>query len=740
MSKEGVTLDYPMPVGDEKKAEYERNGILLKRRRDNGYTRIETPFELSIADFASLTPEALSDISPHLSGTKYEALVDMAARSQLLIRQATTIHEDGFPYPTKEKPFTWPLREKIPEEIENQMRILRKFGITEVKVGLEMEFSTNEKPVKGFYHARSVKRKVLRELRTEIDAAVESGERKRLKEKYFAVKKFNAREMLMYDLIELDPKTKNILEPLFGKTRDGNGYYDAQSILELKVKPLSPEMSLKSRQVVLNSLYDKAVKYGLELTSHPSFHINVSFWNKNGNILNDKNPAFSSKAKLITQGITKAFYDAMFVLINKYHVQSEKLIKFALEVNRQNLLRYSTDRIEVRPSVHESMQDADVILAILLSGAIYGLEKPDAKGVVPATKVKSPVVHHTKDRSKVTSHVLNNATISRNGMLNVSSEYIREHDDILNYELGITKKPPEASMFYAVFRMFSRSDYLPFVQNFFNSTRVVRSEGGGLSLKFPETSKGKYEFTVPAINMDKIPLAMRLRLLHGMKVEREEYTPYIRPGERIPMPERKVVIDVGRLEKTLELKTIKTKFVVKEYDFNKIRIREKPRNWTKAAWARYRRLLYSRPLSKGLTRGFREKLGKLAKDFSKTELSKRVITFSPEAVQNKLFFKVNDKDYVYKNTSVFWSKHWKERGLVEGRDFFKRSVKIKFSDVGDPKAFEYGLRRVFKRINRNRGANRYKFILDKHEYSGGRYDMALEVEPALLKALKTIAK
>lgn len=125
MSAEDLKLDYPFSMGDSQKNRYEQNGIIFSQRKGKGYVRVSSPFPLTEADFASLSRDDLYDLSSHFSGPNYDPLVNEAQRIQLLRTQVTTIHEDGFPYPTPDKPFTWPLQERIPAEIERQLEMLK---------------------------------------------------------------------------------------------------------------------------------------------------------------------------------------------------------------------------------------------------------------------------------------------------------------------------------------------------------------------------------------------------------------------------------------------------------------------------------------------------------------------------------------------------------------------------------------------------------------------------------------
>lgn len=739
MEKESIKLEYPFAVGNKKKAEYAKNGVILTKRGTKGFTRLEPPFDLTVADFATLSEDDLYRIESHLQDTPYQEMVDMAKRVQVLRKQAQTIHGDGFAYPTDEKPFTWSLHSELPKEIANQIEELKSLGINEVKVGLEMEFSCPETPVIGFDKWEIVKSKTIWQLKEKATLLNDPQEKIILESKIQDISEFNAREMMMFDLIELNPVTKDILEPLFGLSRDGDGYYDARGVLELKVRPTDPVSSIENRQVVLKALYDTATNYGLEITLPPSFHVNVSLWGKDGNIFDDKSKSFDRDAKLVTEGVTKAFYDAVFVILNRYDVPSDKLIKLALDVHRQNLLRYSTDRLEIRPSVHANLQDPDIMLSVFLAGSIFGLKSKGRGLEVKAEKVKSPVVHHTKDLVKVTSHLINNSTVGEDGVLQVSEEYIYEHFDTVEYEIGLTDTPPDNTMGSFISRFFGLSDSAPFVIQFLSGIKLITEKNGDLKLVFPETSDGKYKFTLPSVNLDKIPLEMQMRLAMGKELTYEELGDYILPGERVPRIAKEVVIDVDRLKKNIEVQGTKSKYVVKEYDLNKLRMSKKPDSWTDVAWARYKRFINSAPLHKGMTPNFRIKFAKLAKEFAAPEVEK-VPKISFSEAREMFIEKILDEDYTIETINKFLLSSYQKHKMTEGVDYLTKYARVKFENIFNPKIFENGLKRLFYDINSESGGDVGNFIISSHAYADGGFSFDVDIDRKMLRKIKSYSR
>lgn len=740
MNKESLKLDYPFPMGDSQKTRYKRNGILFSQRTAKGYARVDSPFHLTAADFASLSFEDLHDLAPHFASTIYDSLVDEAQRIQLLRNQGTTVYKDGFPYPTSEKPYTWALHEKIPNEIEKQLERLKNIGVYDVKIGLEMEFSCLEDAISGFTHWHDVKDKIILDLSSRAKATESEDERKTIQERISQVKSFNAREVLMYDLIELDPRTKPVLESLFGQSRDGDGYYDAQGVLELKLKPVAPLRAIENRLTVLHALYNKVTEYGLELRSHPSFHVNISFWDDDGNLFDDSHPRFSTEAKALTEGITKVFYDNIFVLLEKYEMESDELMSFGLSTNRQTLLRYSSGRIEVRPSVHSKLQDPNIMISMLLAGALYGLSDQEKGEHILATEVISPVVHHTRNKFKIISHVLNNALIDKDGTIQVPDEYIEEHIDALEYELGLTKSPPSQSYVHALLKLFFRSDYLPFIKDFFNNLKAGKTNNGQLLIQFPTTSDGIYEFTIPAINMDKIPRELQVRLEEGEDIEgmRKEINKYLEWGDTMPKPARRCVIDVQGLAKSLTVTGTHSKFVVQGYDLNTLQgVSDVPDDWTPPAWARYQRMITSDCLRQGYTPEFLAELISLTQVAAQSEMPLTLIAVDQEQIRKELILKIQDRDWKIETIGKELRRHWQKHGMVEGSDFIRRAIKIEFKDRTNKDSFAQGLSGILDDFNEV-FETQYWYKIDSLVYTGGTYDIHLQIEPNFLQALRAV--
>jgi len=744
MTRENSRLPIPVSMGDEQRKRYARVGLDFTRRIPKGYSELQFPIELTAAALASLPYDDLHHLISPLSDTPYSSLLDEARRIQLLIHQATTVHEDGFSHPTLEKPYTWPLNEKIPEEIDGQLSKLRTLGIKGVKIGLEMEFSLPENAIEGFSHWMDVKNESLSNLSNIAELQDLQGEVVLAKkDKLEKIRDFNAREILMYDMVEIDPRTRDILEPIFGKSRDGHGYYDGQGVLELKLKPVDPITAIKNRKLVLKILYEKAVEYGLELHSIPSFHVNCSFWDADGNMFDDTHHAFSTKGKLLSQGITKAFYDNILVLLRHHEMRSPELADLWLSVARDAFLRFSLGRIEVRPSARDNLQDSDVLITMLLAGAIYGLSESGNKDeeCIQAEQVLSLSLHHPPDELKVTSHLLNNAIILEDGTIRVSKDYIIDKIETIAFELGMIDTPPDNSLMYALLKRFYQPEYLPFVIEFFSKLKIQESNGE-FSLEFPSTSEGIYEFTTPSVDMDKIPTDLGERLAAGDDSQElfEEMRRYLKIGDPMPQPEKKYRIDVRQLSERMTIVATHSKFVVGPYELNTIHdLNNKPDDWPLLAYVRWDRMRKSMCLRQGYSTQFFELFIALTDEVLKPEelATPTSADVNPDDIKKELFSKIRDRDWVLRNVDANLEILYEPLYNSGSQSFTrsKKAVEFVFKNITNMDIFQKGLCGLMDSLNKD-FTTEYKYVVRTRNYIDETYDFYLTIDPKFFVKLR----
>jgi|GEM_PF-3196205 len=403
------------------------------------------------------------------------------------IQRQLTAEEDGYPVRSTERPITWPVNDLIADELEYLQENLFDLGIDEVKVGTEVEFNLSSKSVLNNTIWLEKKEQFLEQLSREIEGATPE-KRAQLEEKQAAISDFSARDILMYDLVEQDEKTRDILELIFGTSRDGTGYYDGKNILELKLKPVSPEQQIKNRKILLDTLYKKAAEYGLILKNNPSYHLNLSFWENEQNVFDPKNPEFTTKGKNIVEGMTIAAYDCLPTLHSTENLNKELHTPVSLSVNRTSFLRFSTGRVELRSRATRDTQDNDAYLIFMLAGAVHGLK--DSPDLLPAKQVTKAVIHHTPDHCGMVSHVLNNAVIDDNGYIIPPEKYVLNNAKYLALEMGIIKEHniEHISSAPGISKIFSgptgEDKYAPHILEFFKNTRIDSISG---KIIFPTT-------------------------------------------------------------------------------------------------------------------------------------------------------------------------------------------------------------------------------------------------------------
>lgn len=701
MSSETQRLEFPIPVGRKQRERYKEAGIVLSMRRGMGYQELSVPGGFSSSDLAQLSPEDLHDLIGYLESTSLKDLLDEAIKIQELRKQAESLGNQEYVYTKETKPIGWEIRDRTNTETVNQLMSLERKGISQSLIGLEIEFSCPENSVSINTHWESVRETAISNLGEQIKNANDDFEIKRIREKILAIEKFNAREMLMYDLIELDQETSPYLEQLFGAGSDGDGYYDGRNVLELKIKPQNPDEIHKIRQIVLRKIYEKATEYGLNITSKPSYHVSVSFWDEDGNIFDDKHPKFDQSGKLLAEGITRAMFDALPVLISNYDLGARDLKPIGLEINREGILRFSSGRIEVRPAVEGSSQNVELMILLLLAGANYGLEQKENDEVHKAQKVESPVVNHVPGKCKVTSHVIGNSSISANGYLVVPQDYIAHSQTKILYELGLID---EASMNVPPFlqALFGDADEFPYIIEFFNHIRIVETDEGDSKLEFPTTSDSVYEFILPEINMDVVPREIRQRMERGEEIPYDEWS-FIRPGDRIPSLKRKRQINVGELQDSISIIGIRSKFVVPGYNSTTFDLDQRPENSTLPdySWSRYRRLVNSQALSSVMPPDFFEEFCDEVLDYidvRKEDENKLSEAEELERVKEEFVEKILDGQWKKKEMDDWQLAKMKRKGLDRAENFVSKYYEITFERIRDENEFRTNINLIIRSI------------------------------------------
>ncbi|MEI7670411.1 MAG: hypothetical protein WCJ33_10050, partial [Pseudomonadota bacterium] len=494
-----------------------------------------------------------------------------------------------------------------------------------------------------------------------------------------------------------------MLEQLFGQTRDGDGYYDGIGVLELKLNHATPSEILHNRHAVLDAIYNKATDLGLIVKSPPSQHVNISFWKDGKNILDDANDQLGKK---LIEGVVRSMYDSLPVLIDKYQMQKEFPNLFELNVNREGLLRSASGRIEIRPSADGYIQDPNTMLPLIIAGANYGLEQEKQEHIATSSIVNNASIQHSRERFKVTSHILSNSTLRSNGTLIAPEDYITSSADKIAYELGLSDIYPEGG---SIMNLFSgESKFAPFLIEFFKKVTITPQENaeGEYSITWPQTENGKYEFTIPATNIDTLPINLKEKLQNGLALNQKEKNRHVEIGKRIPRPAEKHTINVPIND--IWCSGISQKLVIQPgYEMNNTNNIDKdsiPEGRNTLEWARMQRMIYSIALNDNLSKEFMSSLtDTIENGFPLPQPPLSVTDEDKELLKRKLSIKGDnwwieeiDKDLI----DIWKSKRFVE-GInfssesynivfkgVEDKDHFVRTIKALFSDYGIEKDFE----------------------------------------------------
>jgi hypothetical protein len=433
---------------------------------------------------------------------------------------------------------------------------LKERGIVETKVGIEFEFSLPERPEDGSVKWEELRREILAELDGKLRLLPKAA-RAALAAKREEVAAFNAREILMYDLIERDARTKGILEPLFGRNENGRGYYDGENVLELKVKAAEAQEALANQEILLRALREKAAALGLPFKMEPFAHVNFSFWTAEGNVFEG-----GAQEKAVTEGLAKGFYECLPLIIDSKNVGAETgHTAFDLGFSRDSFLRRAGNRVEARVSSQPQDQDIPAIVAVGMASALYGLSRGDAAaaGMIRAQPEKNPSVHFDEDKYMVLSHLVSNSVVDGQGFLCVPQRYFERSAYDVAYALGLEKEPPQG-----IFQAFGGLPrFFEGMQDFFDRTRIEAS-GEGCRIVWPETEEGHFKISVPPVNMDKIPEELRQRLMNGEDPEnmRREIGEHLPPGEFLPQPGHAFRIDLALLERNVQCKGVAERYTV----------------------------------------------------------------------------------------------------------------------------------------------------------------------------------
>jgi hypothetical protein len=403
-----------------------------------------------IERLAGLHYSDISRIYSNLYDTEVGKAIEQAEHT-ITLRRLAQLPNDGFPFGiTDTRPATWDLHFQIPAELASLEEKLKPFGITQVRVGQEIEFGLEKDPVPGNNHWITVRDKALADLEYQTRNATTPEEKSRLEAKTQKLATFNAREILMYDIIELDPRTKNIVEYLFGNTTaDDTSYYDQANCLELKLKHAPLQEYVRNHQTLLRVLVEKVTQYGtIFFQVLNSNQINLSFWDEQGNLQDPEHPEFTTKGAAIAAGVVRSVSQALPIFRSDYKMDKSDAQPITLQTNRDGMLRASPGRIEIRPENHSGgEQHPEMMVTVAVAGGLHGLRAYSGDlqdpGMKPVTFTTSPIVKVPDNKFKMFSHVLASCQVMKDGSIIPAKYYTQERAIHMAYEFGISPDDPD---------------------------------------------------------------------------------------------------------------------------------------------------------------------------------------------------------------------------------------------------------------------------------------------------------
>ena len=400
----------------------------------------------------------------------------------------------------------------IRQEKDRLRAVLAEHGIDDVLLGAEVEYSRFP-PTLSTEHSERIKSQIVNSLEEQIQGVEDRRSRADLAARQVAIREFNAREVMMYDLLA-DPRVSHFFEPLFGVTGE-NCYYDAAGVLEKKTKPFDESVVSDRINLIKAVLREKAEQFGFdpEIAEAGTVHLSFSFHNDKGNIFapDTRDPGLMAK---IVAGASYALRGAADYLDGYSRLGNRPSVgAFRAHPGREHKIRIAPNRMELRLNKMLGEIDVDAITMVVLAGAAYGLKPKDVgyfNDNVPQVQLVKALEVETKDPSRnVLLHTLQGCIVGDDGYLIPPGEYIYESFAVKGggpaIELGLEPKGsvcldevPSAEVIKNNLNVMSSES----LEDVLSNTRVVPVDGGGYALQWPNTRMLFQVVTHAPISMD----------------------------------------------------------------------------------------------------------------------------------------------------------------------------------------------------------------------------------------------
>jgi hypothetical protein len=482
-------------------------------------------------------------------------------------KRSNWLEEQGDPI---EKSFTWCIEEQVIEQLFRVDKLMRERGL-HAEIGLEIEFSQKDYPDTDttWIKERNARIDSLSGLHTPDDI--------RLENEIKFLETANASEFAFYKLYQTE--LKPLLNTRFLERYDSAVLHDDTGVMEIQTIPMSLQELVESRGKIIKTLKNEFNKFHIKDTdgTGPSYHINLSIHDENGNLFDSNHPDFYTTGKAIAEGTAYSLSRSLMFTYSERVFKSKNTATATLGPSRHNGFRFADGRIEIKfsgdPS-DEKKQHVDLVTLLALSGALYGFDSKDTQSDIrKAEVVYAPSIKSSDQNLRIFCHALQDCYIDSVGYLKFNERYILTKLDTLLRELGVTQNEPDEGIFANFTRGLVVPEELGILMQFLKHIRVEKNESGTHELQYPESEEGVYDFVYPEINMHRVPEEIRSAMENGTEYTIDSLRKFVLPGEMIPRLQKTKKIDIAHLKETLRIASLVPKFRIYEpaYEFENLK-------------------------------------------------------------------------------------------------------------------------------------------------------------------------
>ena len=452
----------------------------------------------------------------------------------------------------------WEIHQETIEQLTEVEKQLLERGITP-KVGLELEIPQGdlETDVKKVEVARG---RLINEATFRFSPSV-------LVDSEIAfLKTATCLELILYQLFQSEVGA--VLNRKFVESFDSSILYDARGVIEIQTVPLNVGELAPVREKILGEMKRIASELGLlgaDMDDAPNYHINLSFFDADGNVFSSDHPKFLTTGKTLAEAVSYSLRKSLFFLFSYIVIPSANLLLPNLGTSRQSGFRFDNGRIEVKFSNWNAReQNVEMVTLLALAGAVYGLDSRDQQSdIQPAEVVYSPQTICADKALKIFCKLLHDCYINADGSLVIKKQYVNFSYEKLLFELGISDKRPEDSAITQLVRSFIKPREFDALLQFLENIRIQKTIDG-FQLVFPEEENGECLFVIPEVGMSLLPIHLREQIRGGTELTPKQINKHILAGQRIPKAEIRKKIDTKRLREKIVITNMNPKFMISD--------------------------------------------------------------------------------------------------------------------------------------------------------------------------------